>query len=155
MGQVEQVLVVGVGVHGRHKPGVDAERVVEYLHHRHEAVGRARGVAHHVVQVAVVGGLVDAHDERRVDVARRCRDDHLARTSSQVHGGGLTAGEMSRRLDNDVNAELLPGQVLGVALCEHLDARVADGHLVLADAHGHVEAPLGRVVLQEVRVGLG
>ena len=70
--EVEQVLVVGVGVDRRHQAGRDAEGVVEDLHHRHEAVRRARGVRDdHVVRGGVVGLLVDADDERGVDVGRR------------------------------------------------------------------------------------
>ena len=42
--EVEQVLVVGVGVHRRHQAFFDAEGVVEDLDHGHEAVGRAAGV---------------------------------------------------------------------------------------------------------------
>ena len=39
--RVEQVLVVRVGVDRRHQALLDAERVVEHLDHRHEAVRRA------------------------------------------------------------------------------------------------------------------
>ncbi len=57
-GQVEQVLVVGVGVHRGHQAPLDAEGVVEHLDHRHEAVGRARRVG-------------DDRVRRRVEACRR------------------------------------------------------------------------------------
>ena len=50
MRQVEEVLVVGVGVDRRHQPLLDAERVVEHLGDRRQAVGRARGVGDDVVR---------------------------------------------------------------------------------------------------------
>ncbi len=42
--QVEQVLIVRVGVHRRHEPADDLEGVVDHLHHRDEAVRGARRV---------------------------------------------------------------------------------------------------------------
>ena len=54
VGEVEQVLVVGVGVHGRHEPTDDVELVVDHLDHRDEAVRRARGVRDHHVLLGVV-----------------------------------------------------------------------------------------------------
>jgi hypothetical protein len=45
--QVQEVLIVGVGVHRGHESGVDPEGVVKDLHHRHEAVRGARGVRDH------------------------------------------------------------------------------------------------------------
>jgi len=53
------------------KPGRDTEGVVEDLHHRHEAVRRARGIGDDVVLSRVVGVFVDADHERGVDVGRR------------------------------------------------------------------------------------
>src|SRR5205085_3747266 len=61
--QVQQVLVVGVGVHRGHETLLDAEGVVEDLDHGYEAVGRAGGVGHDLVLSGVEGVVVDAHDE--------------------------------------------------------------------------------------------
>src|SRR6185295_11496908 len=42
--QIENLLVVGVAVHGGHEAVLEPEIVDHDLHHRHEAVRRARGV---------------------------------------------------------------------------------------------------------------
>ena len=68
--QVEQVLIVGVGVHRGHQPADDVEGVVEHLDHRHEAVGGARGVGDDQVRVRVELVVVDADDEGGVGVGR-------------------------------------------------------------------------------------
>ena len=52
--QVEQLLVVRVGVHRRHPALADAERLVQHLGDRREAVGRARRVRDDVVLRRVV-----------------------------------------------------------------------------------------------------
>ena len=62
--QVEQVLVVRVGVDRRHPALDDAELLVEDLGDRREAVGRARRVGDDVVLRRVVLLVVDADDER-------------------------------------------------------------------------------------------
>src|SRR5690606_10574978 len=51
---VDQLLVTGVGVHRGHEPPLHAERVVEDLDHRDEAVRGARCVRHDVVRVGIV-----------------------------------------------------------------------------------------------------
>jgi len=68
--EVEQVLVVGVGVDGRHQPGRDTEGVVEDF-----TIGTKQFVVPRhgddVVLSRVVGVFVDADHERGVDVGRR------------------------------------------------------------------------------------
>ena len=63
MGQVQQILVVGVGVHCRHETRHHAEGIIEDLDHRDEAVRRARGIRHHVVGRCVILIVVDADYE--------------------------------------------------------------------------------------------
>ena len=74
MHEVQQVLVVRVGVDRGHQPFLHPEGVVEDLYHRHEAVGGAAGVRNDAVNRRLEGIVVDAHDERGVDVSRRSRN---------------------------------------------------------------------------------
>ena len=70
MDLIEDLLVVGVGVDCGHQPALDAQRVVEHLGDRREAIGRARGVR----DDAVLGRelvVVDAEDDRQVDALGR------------------------------------------------------------------------------------
>jgi len=67
--RVERRLVAGVGVDRRHEAVIDADRVVEHLGDRRQAVGRARGVGDDEVifrQLAVI----DAVDNREVGALR-------------------------------------------------------------------------------------
>ena len=95
-GEVEQVLVVGVGVHRGHEPAHDVERVVDHLDHGDEAVRRARGVGDDDVLLGVEVVVVDADDEGGVGVARRGRDDDPLHRAAQVAGGVGPAGEDAR-----------------------------------------------------------
>ena len=72
---VEDLLVVGIGVDRRHQAALDADRIVQHLGERREAVGRAAGVR----DDRVLGGelvVVDAEHDRQVDFLGRGRDQH-------------------------------------------------------------------------------
>ena len=122
VGAVDQHLVAGVGVHGRHEALLDAEGVVEHLDQGHEAVGGARRVGHDLVGVGVEGVVVDADDERGVGPLRRGRHDHPGGAGIEVLAGLVPVGEEAGGLDHDVDLEVAPGQLLGVAHLQHLAA---------------------------------
>ena len=115
MRTVDELLVAGVGVDRRHQALLDAERVVEHLDHRHEAVRRAAGVGDDLVDLRVERGVVDAHHERPVGAGRRRRDDDERGAGLEVGGRLVAGGEEAGRLDDEVDAELAPRQLGGVA----------------------------------------
>jgi hypothetical protein len=57
----------------------------------------------------------------------------------------------SRRLDDDVDAQLAPAEVGGVALGEDLDRLAVDDDVVAIELHGGVETARDGVVLEQVR----
>ena len=128
---VDEHLVAGVGVDRRHQALLDAERVVEHLDHRHEAVRRAAGVGDDLVLLGVEVGVVDAHHERAVGAGGRGRDDDERGAGVEVGGGLVAGGEEAGRLDDEVDAEVAPRQLGRVADREHLQLVVADLDAVL------------------------
>ena len=133
-----QTLITGVGVDGSHDAALDTEGVIEDFGKRSEAVGGARSVRDDVVLRVVVVAIVDAHDEGAVDVLAGSGDDDLLGAGLKVGLGLLAISEESSGLDDDFGAELLPGQVSGVALGENLDGLAVngDGVIVVADLTG-------------------
>src|SRR6185369_15117082 len=77
VGQVQDLLVVRVGVDGRHLALHDPEAVVQHLGHRGQAVRGAGGVGHDVVLRRVVLLVVHAHHDRDVLVLGGGGDDDL------------------------------------------------------------------------------
>ncbi len=153
--QVEQVLVVGVGVHGGHPAALEAERVVQHLDHGGEAVGRARRVRDDVVRGRVVLLVVHAHDERDVGLLGGGGDDDLLRAGGQVLGGAVAVGELARALEDHVDAQVLPGQGAGILAGEHLELVAVDRDAVGAAGDRGAQVAEHRVVLQQVRQRLG
>ena len=69
--------------------------------------------------VLVVLVEVDAEDDRDVLVLGGRGDDDLLGAGVEVLGGLVAVGEEAGRLDDDVDAEVAPRQLRGVALLEH------------------------------------
>ena len=63
----------------------------------------------------------------------------------------VAVGEQTGRLDHDVDVEVAPGQLLGVALRQKLDLVFADGDRAVADLDILVEPAEHGVVLEQVR----
>jgi hypothetical protein len=72
-----------------------------------------------------------------------------------MRGGLLAVREDSRALHHDVDPQVLPGQLLGVALGQHLDRPGTDIDAVGLGLDGSGKRAVHRVVLEEVRVVLG
>jgi len=107
-----------------------------------------------VVLSRVVGVFVDADHERGVDVGRRGRDDDLFRSRAEVLASALARGESSGRLDDDVDVQFAQGSSAGLRSASTL--MVLDRRsCVVGDRHGYIQAPLCRVVPQEVGVDFG
>src|SRR5690606_37348771 len=86
---------------------------------------------------------------------RRGGDDDLLGAAGDVLLGVFLLGEDAGRLDDDVDTQLAPGDVGGVALGEHLDRLAADGDRVGGVGDLLLEAAQDGVVLQQVCGGRG
>jgi hypothetical protein len=152
--EVEDHLVVGVGVDGGHVALLDAEAVEQDLGHGHDRVGGAGGVGDDVVAGRVVDLVVDADHDGHVLVLRRGGDDHLLGAALEVQRGAVPVGEAAGRLDHDVDAEVAPGELGGVALGEGADPGAVDRDRLVVVGDVAVEAPEGGVVLEQVGEGV-
>ncbi len=153
---VEQRLVVGVAVDRGQQAAPHPERLVQHLHHRRHAVGGAGGVGDDIVRVRVVVVFVDAHHDGGVDTLAGRGDHHFAGARGQVRRGGLPCAEPAGRLDDDVGAERLPGQVRRVRAGADVHPVRADLQNrpevpAVVDLDGLPERPERRVVAQQVR----
>jgi hypothetical protein len=152
---VLEALVRGVGVDRCHEPALDAERVVEHLHHRGEAVRRAGGVRDDLL-VTGEGVVVDAEHDGRVHVPLgRGGDDHLLRAAGEVLRGLVPRGEPAGGLYDHLGAEVAPREGGGVALGEHAETLAINDQVAVLDADLAREDPVHGVVLEQVRQGLG
>ena len=155
MWEVEQTLVVGVGVDRRHPASGETECVVQHLRHGRQAVRRTRCVRDDVVLGRIVFVVVHSQDQHQVGALGGGGDDDLLGSRGQVFRRVVAAGEEPRRFEDDVDAEVAPGQRRGITLREHLERARADTDRVAVDRHGVRQVSEDRVVLQQVGEGVG
>jgi hypothetical protein len=71
-----------------------------------------------------------------------------------VDGRLLLVGEDAGALHHDVDAEVFPRQLGRVLFRQHLERALADIHRVALDLDLAVEAPMDRIISEQMRVGL-
>ena len=154
MRQVEDLLVVRVGVDRGHQAALDPEVVEQHLGDRGEAVRGAGGVGEDEMLRRVERLLVDAHDEGGVLPLRRGGDDHALRARRDMLPGAVPVRVPAGGLDDDLDPQPAPRQIGGVLAREDLDLLAVHHDGVFLHLHGRLEAAVHGVVLQEVGQGL-
>ena len=155
MRQVEDLLVVGVAVHGRHEAVLEAKVVHHDFHDRDEAVGRARRVRDDVMLGGIVLLVVHAHTDGDVLALGGCRDHDLLGAGGQVLGRALLIGEAPCALEHELDAEFLPGKLLGFFDRRDPDQLAVDFERIALCVDRPRKAAVHRVVLEQVRQRLG
>ena len=154
---VLQALVGRVGVDRRHQAVLDADRLVQHLRDRREAVRRARRVGDDVVLVGVVGVVeVDAERDRDVRLGGRRGDDHLLR--ARRRGASAASSRLVKRPVDSITTSA-PRSPHGSAAGSRsartlisLPSTTSASSVCLDRARVRAE---DRVVLQQVRERLG
>jgi hypothetical protein len=115
----------------------------------------ATGARQFVVHDAFEHAVIDAVDDRRVDVfsAGRRYDDFL-RPGLQMLPGLLLAREETGAFEHDVDAERAPRQLRRIPLRAHFDAVAVDHEVIAVDADFERESAVRRVVARQMRVRL-
>ena len=153
--QIQQLLVVRIGVDGGHRAALDSKRVLQHLGHGRQAVCRARGIRNHVVLLRVVNLVVHAEHKRGVWILGGRSNDHFLHRPAQVLSCFRALGEQACGFHHNLRPHAGPVEFRGVFHFEDLKALPfhADGVVRVGDGVGKVSKD--RVVLQQVREGLG
>ena len=120
------LVLVGI-VDGRDLPVPDADRLVNHLHHRREAVGGAGGRGQQPVPRRVVELVVDADDDvERGCVLDRRRDDDALHAAIEIGLQLIRLEEFAGAFQHDVAAEIAPGHIARRRGCAEAEALVVD-----------------------------
>jgi len=152
--QVLHVLVVRVGVDGRHQARFDTERRVQDFRDGGETVRRAARVRN-----APHGGsqpvMVDAEHARQIGrvLRRSAQHDPLgARLDMRVVTGLAArrpAREHARALDHNVDAQRLPGELERIPFRRRPDRHAVDEKMLRVVADFSVKTAVDTVVLEQ------
>src|SRR5208282_2937182 len=125
--EIKQFLIVGVGVHGGHGAGNDAEGVVQDFGDGREAIRGAGSVRDHVMLRRVVGFVVHAEDEGVVWVGGGGGDDHFFHRAANVLARVGACGEEAGGFDDDGGADGGPVELGGILHAEDFDGLAVHG----------------------------
>ena len=105
----------------------------------------------------VVRGVVHPVAEGHVGPLGGRRDDDLLGAAGQMRGGLVAVGEQAGALEHHVDAEVLPGQLSGVAFAEYAHALAVYEQCLVTGRDFVPEGPVHGIVLEEVgeRLGIG
>ena len=166
MRQVQDLLVVCVGVDGGHEAALDRVLVMHDFRRRRQTVRGAGGIRNNVVLLRVILVLVDAQHDGQVFAFRRSGDDDfLGATAGDVIDcalDGLALLVDAVFLDGEQAGGLRsryppPGPPMGsqrIGLFESLDLLAIDDQTVIVYFDRAIEAAIVRIVLEQVRHGL-
>src|ERR1051326_8911527 len=150
MGEVQDVLIVGITVDRGHGPFLNSERVVEHLNHGGQTVSSARGIRDDVMPGGVVHIVIDAqHDGDSFIFGRGGDDDFLYRTAN-VLAGLFGVGESASGLDDNLCADGIPVELARIFFREDLDLFAADGDRVGVRGDLFVQGAEHRIVFQQM-----
>jgi len=147
---VDRFLLGGGGVDGGHERALNAERIVDDLGERGEAVGGAGGVGNDL-HVGAQQLVVDAHDERGglLVLGGRGQDD-LLRAAGKVRGGLFGGAVNAGGLDDVLSAVVRPLDLGGVGLAEDVDLVTVQDQVFAVVLDRAVELAEHGVVLDEI-----
>ena len=151
MGAVQNHLVTGEGVHSGHDAALDGSILVQSIGHGSQAVGGAGSSGDDLI-LSGQGVLVHAVNDGLQVVASRSGDDNLLGAGIDMSLALSLGGVETGALQHNVNADLAPGQILGVLLSIDLDGLAVDSDGILASLNlvSQSIAALSRVVLQQM-----
>ena len=129
----------------------DADRLMQDLHHRREAVRGAGGGGDDPVPRRVIAVIVDTMDDiGGLCVLHRGGDDHLPDTRREIGFQRRRAFKGAGAVDDDIDP--LQGQRGQVPCADEGQARAVDGHAVRVMGDVSPPAPMHAVEFQQMRV---
>src|SRR6202790_4760237 len=153
-GEIEEHLIVGVRVDGRHGAADDLEVVVHDLGDRAKTIRGAGSVRDDVVPGGIVLLFVHAEHDGQVFVLCGGGDDDFFHAASEMFPGVVGVGEVAGGLDDDLSSNGIPGQGSGIFFFKNFDDFAVDRNTVGAGGDFVRQVAEDRVVLQQMGKGL-
>ena len=151
---IQDGLVVGIGVDGRHQAVLDAKGFVQNLYHGRKAIGGAGSVGYNIVLFLVILIVVDTQHHGQVNVAGRSGNDYLAGAPLHVPCCLFAIGENARGLYHQVHTHFRPGNPRRVPLREHFDIATVNYQVPIVRLHLSLVNTVAGVVFEQVRIRL-
>jgi len=140
---VQQVLVVGVGVHGVEQALADADRLVQHLGQRRQAIGGAGGIGDDALIAEQL--VIHAVDHGQVAAIERVRGEYATGPRLQVLLDQRALLEFAGALEHHVDVQFLPRQLGRIPLGQQADRLATHHHRFALQLYRLRETTEGRI----------
>ena len=150
MRQVQDSLVIGVGVNSGHQTAFDTEFVQQYFGERSQAVGGAGSVGNNVVFCRIIFVFVNTHNDGNIFAFCRSGDNNLFNSVMQMSSSLCSFGETAGGFYNNFSAGFAPRNLCRIQASEYFDFAVVNNNVVAFNADFMIEGAMDRVIFQQV-----
>src|SRR5207237_3800584 len=126
MRQIEQALIVGIGMDRGHGGASDAESVLDDLRYWREKIGGSVGIGNDVVLCRIVALIVHTKDKGGVGSVGGRGDDDLLHRSAEMLSGIGPFGEQAGGFHNDFRSNRHPIEFGGMLYAENFGVTSVD-----------------------------
>ena len=150
MRQVQNSLVISVGVNSGHQTAFNTEFVQQHFGERSQAVRGAGSIGNDVVFSRIIFVLVNTHNDGDIFAFSRSGDDNLFNSVMQMSCSLCSFGETAGGFYNDFCTSFAPRNLCRIQASEYFDFAVVNNNVVAFDADFMVESAMDRVIFQQV-----
>ena len=155
MRQIEQLLIVGIGMDGGHRAYGYAEGILNHFCYGREAVGGARGVGNDVVLRGIVDFVVHAEDDGEIRIGGGRGNDYFLHRATHVLAGFFAFGENAGGFDDDFGTDRGPIEFGGILHFENAEGFPVHGDGVVTGGDVVRQIAENGIVFQQMRERLG
>ena len=150
MRQIQDSLVIGVGVNSGHQTAFNTEFVQQYFGERSQAVGGAGSVGNDVVFCRIIFFFVNTHNDGDVFAFCRSGDDYLFNSVMQMSCSLGSFGEAAGGFYNNFSTCFAPRNLCRIQASKYFDFAIVNNNVVTFDANFMIESAVDRVIFQQV-----
>ena len=154
MRQVQNSLVIGVGVNSGHQTAFNTEFVQQHFGERSQAVGGAGSVGNDVVFCRIIFVFVNTHNDGNIFAFCRSGDDNLFNSVMQVSSSLFAFSETTGGFYNDFSTSFAPRNLCRIHAGEYFDFVTINNNEVAFDADFMIENAMDRIIFQQVSQSL-
>ena len=119
---IDEKLIVRIGMNRRHHTTDDTEFAGQHFGYRSQAVRRTRTVRNNTVFFRIVRFFIDTHDDGRIRIFARRRNDDAFGTACQMFGCRFAVFEFTCRFDYYIYTQFFPGNISRIRMIGHGNA---------------------------------
>ena len=155
MRKIQNYLVVGIRMDGRHGAEKNFEVVINDFHDGRQTICGAGSVRNNVVLGRVINLLINSKHERNIFVLGGRRNDDFFYRPANMFLGVIGIGKMACGFEHNLGADRIPWKFGRIPLGENLESLVVYGNAVRSSRDLIMQVAENGIIFEQVRQRLG